>query len=874
MIEQEGRFFQVGGAVREGGFYVSRPADRELPAALLRGEFCYVLAPRQIGKSSLRVRTKQLLEQQGVRCVSIDLTTIGSRDSSVEQWYFGILDEIAEQLGLPSPEEFWKERALNSAVHRFSLYLRRVLLEEVGSRIVIFIDELDAVLSQPGMQRDDFFAAVRACYNARAEDPAYERLCFCLIGVALPGDLIADETRTPFNVGCCISLSDFTREEMNEFLPGLARFGEGRCILLDEIFAWTSGHPYMAQKICQALTVHEGECVRDAVELVVHALFVRRGRVLESNLAYAEKFFAKERSSSRTLAMLRLYGRLRAGEKIVAQGQDPVQVALRLTGMAREQSDNTGSWIHVRNRIFATVFDLDWVRREESSLVFAEPLHRWIESQRSEDHVLRGQSLESARSWARGQRELSAEEGAFLLASLDVAEREAADRRRLAEALHEAERAAEEQARWRRQSEATRDQQRNILIVTEAWERFGFYLTLTLLFAYLREALQFTEERARYLYGLYVSLGYFAPLGGGILADRVLGHRWAVVAGSFLLTAGYASLASIQRSGFFASIALLSLGHGLFKPSIAALLGVLYRQEDMKRDHAFGWFYVGINAGALAAVSLGPPLSRAYGYSAAFGIGAIGMLVGFSYFIISSRNFVWTASSPLNSLHRIAAAPTWNRRQLREAFLLLAAATLFWVAFSQNGQPEAAWAREGDHALSRLLSGAMSADMLNCIFVILLGPLILYVFRWLNSVGMEFTTTSKMIAGIAVTAGAFALLALASLLGIMEMHRTGWWAIGAILVLSAAEFCVAPMAGSLIAKLTPPQALASTLGCWYAAKAAAGLLARQIPAQWWGVWPHHRYFAVVCGIALAGGLLFALQLRRMERVLRPPCEDG
>src|SRR5579872_2922391 len=82
--------FQSGGTLRPESLYVERPADTELPEALRRGEFCYVLAPRQIGKSSLRIRTAQKLETAGIRCASIDLTSIGTSQLSPEQWYFGL----------------------------------------------------------------------------------------------------------------------------------------------------------------------------------------------------------------------------------------------------------------------------------------------------------------------------------------------------------------------------------------------------------------------------------------------------------------------------------------------------------------------------------------------------------------------------------------------------------------------------------------------------------------------------------------------------------------------------------------------------------------------------------------------------------------
>src|SRR5205823_5672508 len=88
------------------------------------------------------------------------------------------------------------------------------------ARLVIFIDEIDAVRSLP-FSADEFFAAIRECYNRRSEDPEYRRLTFCLLGVATPSDLIRDTRTTPFNIGRRIDLNDFTAEEAAILAVGL-----------------------------------------------------------------------------------------------------------------------------------------------------------------------------------------------------------------------------------------------------------------------------------------------------------------------------------------------------------------------------------------------------------------------------------------------------------------------------------------------------------------------------------------------------------------------------------------------------------------------------------------------------------------------------
>jgi hypothetical protein len=415
--------FQAGGTVRQGALYVERPADVELPEALWRGDLAYVLATRQIGKSSLRLRVSNLLEAEGLACVSIDLTLLGTTDTKPEDWYFGLASEIAEQLHLESPEAFWDAHRGLGPVHCWSRYVEDELLMKVRTRIVIFIDEIDATLSLP-FSRDDFFAAVRAIYLRRAERPANERLTFCLLGVAAPGDLIADPTRTPFNVGTSIRLEDFTREEVSAIRAGFEGIRADPDALVEAIFGWTSGHPYMTQRLCRDLVDSPKE---RTVDEVVRARFLDRGRAEDPSLQHAERHFDFSRSredGARSAKMLRLYGRLLKDEEVEADGGDPIQLALRLTGMAAEVSEDGGKRrLRVRNRVFREVLDAAWLRAREADRAICGPLEKWLESGRKDDAALRGEALAKMLRWAEEREDLTAEEQAFLRASTRAEDR-------------------------------------------------------------------------------------------------------------------------------------------------------------------------------------------------------------------------------------------------------------------------------------------------------------------------------------------------------------------------------------------------------------------------------------------------------------------
>ena len=154
--------YHIGGSLSANAdSYVTRQADADFCQALKAGEFCYVLNSRQMGKSSLRVQTMQKLQEQGFVCAFIDLTGIGKEDVTAEKWYAGIVQSLVSSTQLSKKikwRTWWKKRRdLLSPVQRLNLFIDQILLVEVSHKIVIFVDEIDRVLSQ-SFSLDDFFA--------------------------------------------------------------------------------------------------------------------------------------------------------------------------------------------------------------------------------------------------------------------------------------------------------------------------------------------------------------------------------------------------------------------------------------------------------------------------------------------------------------------------------------------------------------------------------------------------------------------------------------------------------------------------------------------------------------------------------------------
>ena len=246
--------YQVGGSLPlDFPTYVKRRADEDLYQLLKERKFCYVLNSRQMGKSSLRVRTMDRLQVEGISCCAIDLTEIGSSDITRDEWYAGIIDSLINDFSLDDfdLEQWWNHFKLLSPAQKLGKFFGDILLKQVNKPIVIFVDEIDSTLKLPF--KDDFFTLLRACYNLRADNQDYNRLTFCLLGVASPSDLIADKQSTPFNIGEQIYLKGFDRDEAEPLVKGLEEKVDEPDRVMDEILLWTGGQPFLTQRLCNLI---------------------------------------------------------------------------------------------------------------------------------------------------------------------------------------------------------------------------------------------------------------------------------------------------------------------------------------------------------------------------------------------------------------------------------------------------------------------------------------------------------------------------------------------------------------------------------------------------------------------------------------------
>jgi hypothetical protein len=349
-------FFVVGGTLRGDALsYIERAADQTLYRSLQAGEICYVLTARQMGKSSLMVRTAARLRENGTRVAVLDLTSLG-QNLTAEQWYNGLIERAGQQFRLEDEvEDCWHRFPQLGPMRRFMRVISDAILPVREGRVVIFVDEIDAVRSLP-FSTDEFFAGIRECFNRRPSDPEIERLTFCLLGVATPSDLIRDTRTTPFNIGRRIELTDFTEQEAMPLVQGLGADDGAGSAILRRIIYWTGGHPYLTQRLCQAVAQESGVRNVSVVDRLCRELFLSsRARDRDDNLLFVRERML--RSEVDTPGLLTIYEQILDGKAVKDDETNPLISVLRLSGITRV--DN--GILKVRSRVYKEVFNHDWV---------------------------------------------------------------------------------------------------------------------------------------------------------------------------------------------------------------------------------------------------------------------------------------------------------------------------------------------------------------------------------------------------------------------------------------------------------------------------------------------------------------------------------
>jgi POT family proton-dependent oligopeptide transporter len=404
-----------------------------------------------------------------------------------------------------------------------------------------------------------------------------------------------------------------------------------------------------------------------------------------------------------------------------------------------------------------------------------------------------------------------------------------------------------------------------ILFLTNMWEQFSYYGMRALLVYYMTKTLLLGQQSSSFVYGTYTAFAYFTPIIGGAIADRWLGKRRAVTIGATIMALGHFMMAFPPL--FYAALATIALGNGLFLPTLPSQINDLYRAGDPRRPWAYNVYYVGVNVGGFLAPLICGTLGELYGWHWGFTAAGIGMLGGLLIYLAGGK---YLPPEEPRGARAAAAADAAAPRGGRDVWLLLLAVglavTVFRGAYEQLGNTVALWADTGvDRALGDVTIPMTWFQSLNPLLVILMTPALLARWKRRAAAGREHTPMQKMAIGAFIVCVAYLLLA--GVAAASGEARASWlWLALFFVVATLGELYILPNGLGLFARLAPPRLGATTVAAWYLAIFTGSLTAGLVGTLWSRI-DHGVFFALLGAIAAAAGGLLLLLDRPAARVI-------
>jgi POT family proton-dependent oligopeptide transporter len=419
------------------------------------------------------------------------------------------------------------------------------------------------------------------------------------------------------------------------------------------------------------------------------------------------------------------------------------------------------------------------------------------------------------------------------------------------------------------------------LAFTEAWERFSYYGMQSLLVLYMVKTLllaphvenivgydvflgfiQFvyrpgasTQAVASAIFGLYTSLVYLTPILGGLLADRVLGKTRTIILGALLMAAGHFLMAF--DATFLLALLCLVLGTGCFKGNIAGQVGGLYGEGDLRRADAFQIFYLGINAGVIAAPLIAGTLGEKVGWHYGFGVAGVGMLISLVIYLIGRRHLPpelpvrWTA---------VAEKPKMSAHDWRTVFLLLGLIPVMSASVLCNQQIFNAYLVWADRSVNLTFMG----EKLPTTWLITLDSIVSVTFLALMVVFWRVWATrfkepdeiGKLTIGTFISVGGVLCLAAGAAMADASGTKVNiLWCVAFHVLNSIAFANMLPVSLALFARAAPQAIGGTIIGIYYlhlfignqTVGIIGGLLEKMPASQFW---------LMHAGIAAAAGMVF------------------
>jgi POT family proton-dependent oligopeptide transporter len=425
-----------------------------------------------------------------------------------------------------------------------------------------------------------------------------------------------------------------------------------------------------------------------------------------------------------------------------------------------------------------------------------------------------------------------------------------------------------------------------VLFLTDMWEQFSYYGMRAILVYYMTKQLLLAQASASLIYGIYTAFVFFTPIVGGVISDRWMGRRNAVLLGGAIMALGHFLMAF--EPSFYWALATIAIGNGLFLPSLPSQIDGLYAQDDPRRTFAYNFYYLGVNVGGFLAPFVVGTVGEIYGWHWGFTIAGIGMLLGLAIYIaggkylpiekriaecldgyqVSAMPSESATNAPADSA---VAAPTIPSSTPSRRFALLAGIAgvvmLFRATYEQVGNTLPLWIESTDRTIGGFVIPMTWFQSLNPMVVILVTPLL--VWHWTRSArrGRATSSMQKMAIGAGIVAASY--LALAGVAAWTEAQGipAGWlWLMVFFSVMTLGELYILPIGLGLFGRLAPLGLSATAIATWFLAAFAGNFLAGAL-GTFWSRLPPAGFFVLAAALAgLAGTLLltFDRPVRRAE----------
>lgn len=391
-----------------------------------------------------------------------------------------------------------------------------------------------------------------------------------------------------------------------------------------------------------------------------------------------------------------------------------------------------------------------------------------------------------------------------------------------------------------------------VLFLTNMWEQFSYFGMRALLVYYMTKQLLIAQGTASLIYGTYTACAYFTPIVGGVIADRLLGKRRAIIIGASVMAAGHFMMGF--ENLLYVALATIALGNGLFLPTLPSQINDLYAEGDPRRGWAYNVYYLGINIGGFLAPLLCGTLGEVFGWHVGFAVAGLGMLAGLLIYLWGQRYL------PAEQGRVVAASAAPRGRMGLPTVLVLAgvalSVTVFRGAYEQAGNTVALWADAGvNRALGSRTVPMTWFQSLNPLLVMAMTPMLLAGWKKRADHGRDTSPAQRMATGALIVAGAYLLLCAVDAFSGGKAH---WlWLVVFFGIYTFGELFILPTGLGLFARLAPPGFGATTVAAWYLT-IFAGSLSAGLVGTLWSKMSHTAYFALLAGLAVTAAILLRL----------------